>query len=141
MFWPVRVSCSSIGGRVGEVEGVVEFAVGQESGIAGDVGAVEFEAEAAVELGSERLGLAVTHEDCLVDFGRKWAETLEFPGFWRNVMPKPVPHLGNPGSKGVARALLRRRPLDGGRSEVRSRAGESGLVQDTLQDRPSQNAG
>jgi hypothetical protein len=42
-----------VGGRVGELEGVVEFAVGQESGIAGDVGAVEFEA-AAVELGSKR---------------------------------------------------------------------------------------
>ena len=54
-----------VGGRVGELEGVVEFAVGQESGIAGDVGAVEFEAEAAVELGSEWLGLAVTHRKSL----------------------------------------------------------------------------
>ena len=60
----------------GEVEGVVEFAVGQQSGIAGDVGAVEFEAEAAVELGSEWLGLAVTHRESLS--GRQ--ETSENPG-------------------------------------------------------------
>ena len=42
-----------VGGRVDGLEGVVEFAVGQESGIAGDVGDVEFEAEAALELGVE----------------------------------------------------------------------------------------
>jgi hypothetical protein len=44
-----------VGGRVDGLEGVVEFAVGQESGIAGDVGDVEFEAEAALELGSKWL--------------------------------------------------------------------------------------
>jgi hypothetical protein len=54
-----------VSGRVGELEGVVEFAVGQESGIAGDVGAVEFETEAAIELGSKWLGLAVTHRESL----------------------------------------------------------------------------
>src|SRR5918998_672644 len=64
------------GGRGGEVEGVVEFAVGQQSGIAGDVGAVEFEAEAAVELGSKWLGLAVTHRESLS--GRH--ESSENPG-------------------------------------------------------------
>ena len=53
------------GGCVGELEGVVEFAVGQESGVAGDGGAVEFEAEAAIELRSERVGLAVTHRKSL----------------------------------------------------------------------------
>jgi hypothetical protein len=37
----------------------------QEPGITGAVGAVEFEAEAAVDLGSEWLGLAVTHRKSL----------------------------------------------------------------------------
>ena len=54
-----------VGGRVGELEGVVEFAVGQEAGVAGHLGPMEFEAEAAVELGSERFGLAVTHQELL----------------------------------------------------------------------------
>jgi hypothetical protein len=52
-----------VGGRVGELRGVVEFAVGQESGIPVDVGAVEF--EAAVELGSDLLGQTVTHRKSL----------------------------------------------------------------------------
>src|SRR5262249_23773738 len=50
--------------RCGQVEGVVEFAVGQESGIAGDLGPEESEPETAVELRSQQLGRAVTHEDC-----------------------------------------------------------------------------
>jgi hypothetical protein len=50
------------GGGAGQIEGVVEFAVGQESGIAGDLGAEEAEPEPAVELGSKRLGRTVTHE-------------------------------------------------------------------------------
>jgi hypothetical protein len=54
-----------VGGCVGELEGVVEFAVGQQAGVAGDFGAMEFEAEAAIELGSERIGLAVTHQKFL----------------------------------------------------------------------------
>ena len=44
------------GGRGGEVEGVVEFAVGQQAGIAGDLSPEEADLEAAVELRSERLG-------------------------------------------------------------------------------------
>ena len=54
-----------VGGRVGELESVVEFAVRQESGIAGDVGPWKFEAEAAIELGSKWRGLAVTHWESL----------------------------------------------------------------------------
>jgi hypothetical protein len=52
------------GGRGGEVERVVEFTVGQQAGVAGELGAMEFEAETPVELRSERLDWAVTHEDC-----------------------------------------------------------------------------
>ena len=51
------------GRGAGQIEGVVEFAVGQQSGIAGDLGAEESEPETVVELGSQGLGLAVTHED------------------------------------------------------------------------------
>src|SRR5262249_44733472 len=51
------------GSGVGQVEDVVELAVGQQSGIAGDLGAEEAEPETAVELGSQGVGLAVTHED------------------------------------------------------------------------------
>jgi hypothetical protein len=65
-----------VGGRVGELQGVVEFAVGQESGIARDVGPVELEAQAAIELGSERLDLAVTHRESLSE----QQETGENPG-------------------------------------------------------------
>src|SRR5262249_3072718 len=65
-----------VGGCVGELEGVVEFAVGQQPGIAGDVGPVEFEAEAAIELGSKWLCLAVTHQRSLSG----WQETSENPG-------------------------------------------------------------
>jgi hypothetical protein len=64
------------GGCVGELEGVVELAVGEQPRIAGDVGAVEFEAEAAVELGPKWLDLAVTHRESLS--GRQ--ETSETPG-------------------------------------------------------------
>src|SRR5262249_33576124 len=52
------------GGGAGQVEGIVEVAVSQQSGIAGDLGSEESEPETAVELGSKRLGWAVTHEDC-----------------------------------------------------------------------------
>jgi hypothetical protein len=50
------------GRGAGQVEGVVEFAVGQRSGIAGDIGPEEAEPETAVELGSQRIDRAVTHE-------------------------------------------------------------------------------
>jgi hypothetical protein len=65
-----------IDSRVGELEGVIEFAVCQQAGVAGCFGAVEFEAEAAVELGSERLGLAVTHQRTLSN----WQECAEDSG-------------------------------------------------------------
>jgi hypothetical protein len=48
------------GGGSGQIEGDVVFAVGQESGIAGDLGAEESEPESAVELGSQWFGRAVT---------------------------------------------------------------------------------
>src|SRR5262249_59895027 len=50
-------------GGAWEVEGVIEFAISQQSGVTGDFGAEESESETAVELGSERLGLAVTHKE------------------------------------------------------------------------------
>jgi hypothetical protein len=50
------------GRGVGQVEGVIEFAISEQSGIAGDLGTEEWEPETAVELESERLGWAVTHE-------------------------------------------------------------------------------
>jgi hypothetical protein len=65
-----------VGSRIGELQGVVEFTVAQESGVAGYGGAVEFEAKAAVELRSERVGLVVTHQKSLS--GRQ--KTSENPG-------------------------------------------------------------
>ena len=50
------------GGSAGQIEGVVDIAVGQEFGITGDLSPEEAEPEPAVELGSQRLGQAVTHE-------------------------------------------------------------------------------
>jgi len=52
------------GRGAGQIEGVIEFAVGQESVIAGDLGPEEAEPETAVELRSKRLGWAITHEVC-----------------------------------------------------------------------------
>jgi hypothetical protein len=40
------------GSGVGQVEGVVEFAVGQQYGIAGDLGPEESEPEPAIRLGN-----------------------------------------------------------------------------------------
>lgn len=51
------------GGRLGQLEGVVEFAVGHQLGIAGELGAEGSEPEVAVESGSKGLGGAVPHED------------------------------------------------------------------------------
>ena len=74
-----------VGGRVGELQGVVEFAVGQESGIAGDVGPVEFDAEPAIELGSEWLGREITHRESLS--GRQeMSETPGNPGNFAQVL-------------------------------------------------------
>jgi len=55
------VVCNSGSGRVGDLKGVVEFAVDEEPGVAGNVGPVEFE-EAGTELGPDRHGLAGTHQ-------------------------------------------------------------------------------
>jgi hypothetical protein len=67
------------GHGAGQVEGVVEFAVGQQSGIADDLGAEESEPETAVELRSKRLGRALTHEDC----SAKGQEVVGNPGIRR----------------------------------------------------------
>ena len=45
---------------LGEIEGVVEFAISEQTGVAGDLGTKESEPE--VELGPKRLSLAVTHQ-------------------------------------------------------------------------------
>jgi hypothetical protein len=67
------------GRGAGQIEGVVEFAIGQESGIAGDLGPEEAEPETAVELGSQRLGRAVTHEVGSTN----GQEVVGNPGIWR----------------------------------------------------------
>ena len=72
---PVSVSC----------EAVVEFSVGQEPGVAGDVGAVEFKAEAAVELRPERLGPAVTHQK-LLSWQQEESENPENPGRFAQIL-------------------------------------------------------
>ena len=43
-----------IAGRYGQPEGIVEFAVGQQSGVGGDPRAVELQIQAAVEIEPER---------------------------------------------------------------------------------------
>ena len=44
----------SRGGRRGQVEGIVQLAVGQQARVGGDTGAVELELEAAVERDPQR---------------------------------------------------------------------------------------
>jgi hypothetical protein len=56
----------NVGDRVGEVKGVVESAVGQETGVAGDIRTVEFAQEPAVKLVSVRLGFAVNLKNNLI---------------------------------------------------------------------------
>ena len=48
-------------GRAGQAEGVVEFPIGQESGVTGDGGAVEFQLELAIEANAQGVMVAVTH--------------------------------------------------------------------------------
>jgi hypothetical protein len=49
------------GGVACQCEGVIELAVGEESGIAGDGRAVKFQLELAVEIEAEGVMVAVTH--------------------------------------------------------------------------------
>jgi hypothetical protein len=67
------------GSSGGQIEGVVELAVGQQSGIAGDRGAEEAEPETTVESGSKGLGWVVTHEVCSTN----WQEVVGNPGIRR----------------------------------------------------------
>jgi len=74
-----------VGRRGGEVQGVVEFAIGQQFGITGDVDAGEFETEAAVESGPKWFGLAVTHRESLSG-GQEMSENPEKPGIFAQVL-------------------------------------------------------
>jgi hypothetical protein len=65
VFRPVRVSRSTSVAESVSWRASSSFTVGQEAGVAVHLGPVEFEAEATVELGSERFGLAVTQQKLL----------------------------------------------------------------------------
>jgi len=54
VFQPVQAA----GGRGGQSEGVVEFSVGEQSGVSGDGRAVELELEVAVEIDAQGVVLA-----------------------------------------------------------------------------------
>src|SRR5262249_33429946 len=57
-----RASVVQAGGRgTGQSEGIVEFAVGEESGVTGDGRAVELQLDLAVEIEAHGVVLAVTH--------------------------------------------------------------------------------
>src|SRR5262249_21666083 len=47
--------------RAGQAEGVIEFPVGEESGVTGDGRTVELQLDLAVEVNPHRVILAVTH--------------------------------------------------------------------------------
>src|SRR5262249_34377964 len=47
--------------RCGQAEGIVEFAVGEESGVTGDAGAVKLQLDFAGEIDADGVVLAVTH--------------------------------------------------------------------------------
>ena len=69
--------------RRGQAEGVVEFAVGEESGVAGDGGAVELQLDLAVEIDAEGVVLAVTHwVPRSVSAGSR-RKRWDFQGKWR----------------------------------------------------------
>lgn len=83
--------------RRGQVEGLNEFAIGEESGITGDGGAVELQFELVVEVnaqggrcGSHPLGSSVVA-------ARYRRKHRDFQSFSANVMPKRPSHRGNMG--------------------------------------------
>lgn len=47
--------------RCGQEEGVIEFAVGEKSGVSGDGGAVELQLDLPVEIDAQGVVVAVTH--------------------------------------------------------------------------------
>jgi hypothetical protein len=81
----------------GQCEGVIEFAVGQKSGIAGDGRAVEFQLELAVAIESEGVIFFLSPIGFLVvSAGGCWKRWgLRAKG--ANAMPKEPSHLGNTG--------------------------------------------
>jgi hypothetical protein len=46
---------------IGQAEGIVEFPIGQQSGIGGDAGSVEFQLDATIEIDPQDVLLIVTH--------------------------------------------------------------------------------
>src|SRR6516162_2019333 len=81
----------------GQCEGVIEFAVGEESGVTGDGRAVEFQLELAVEIESEGTIFALTHW-VPRSFQHEVVGNAGFSeGEGANAMPKRPSHLGNPG--------------------------------------------
>ena len=81
----------------GQSEGVVEFAVGEESGVTGDGGAVELQLDLAVEIDAEGVVLAVTHW-VPRSFRQEVVGNAGFSGEnGANAMPKRPSHLGNMG--------------------------------------------
>src|SRR5262249_41610135 len=52
----------AVGRGVGQSESIIEFPVGEESGVAGDGGAVELQLDLTVEVNAEGVVWAVTHE-------------------------------------------------------------------------------
>src|SRR5262249_3713295 len=87
-------------GPTGALGGNVELAVGAESGVAGECGAVELQLDWAVEIGGDGVVLAVTHW-VPRSFQQEVVGNAGFSGKGANAMPKQASHLGNPGLIGI----------------------------------------
>src|SRR5262249_18210058 len=66
-------------GRAGQFEGVVEFTVGEESGVTGDGRAVELQLDLAVEVKAQGVMVAVTHW-VPRSFRQEWVGNAGFSG-------------------------------------------------------------
>jgi hypothetical protein len=89
----------------GQSEGVVEFAVGEESGVAGDGRAVELQLDLAVEVNAQG-SWWLSPIGFLGRFGRKESETLGFPGKRRKRHAETIELSGKSGLSSTSPILL-----------------------------------
>jgi hypothetical protein len=101
-------------------EGIIEYPIGEESGVTGDSGAVELQLDLAVEIDSQA-SFWLSPIGFLARFSRWWLETLGFQGKRANAMPKRPSHLRNPGSRNCRASIS-------ARSTNEARARGKGLV-------------
>jgi hypothetical protein len=104
MIYPIfpRRPASDSSAMTAPAEVIVEFAIGEESGIAGDRRAVELQLDLAVEIDAQAVIVAVTHW-VLGRSGRKGSGMPGFPGTRRKRHAETAEPSGKSGFRQVGR--------------------------------------